>query len=69
MRKIISIVYGLSRTGDLLFSNFSVSENPLIKQIEGLIHECRNICSNFLFSEYELELDDDNDTILFMDDI
>ena len=70
MRKTISAVYGLSRTADLLFSNFSISENPLIQQIETLIHECRNLTSNFLFSKYEIEIDEDDDEVLLlMEDI
>tara|TARA_R100000541_G_scaffold523_3_gene3665 strand:+ start:67 stop:417 length:351 start_codon:yes stop_codon:yes gene_type:complete len=63
MRKIICITYGLSRTADLLFHNFLSNDNSLINQIEGLVHEIRNITSTYLFSKYEDNSDDDE--ILF----
>lgn len=63
MRKIICVIYGLSRTADLLFNNFLTANNPLITQVENLVHEIRNITSTYLFSKYEDT--SDGDEIIF----
>lgn len=59
LKKVICVSYGLSRTADLITDNFISSDNSLLKQISDLIHEVRNITSNYLFGseemDYELE--------------
>ena len=55
LKKVICVSYGLSRTADLITDNFISSDNSLLKQITDLIHEVRNVTSNYLFGSEEME--------------